>query len=162
VLIHLRSPLPMRHWLIALLAVLDAAALQLALNPSMPQGEARLCLRAGFTCLRELARIERISFDADPAPEARIGLGYEEFGYGIVRMRSQGYPMERTPEQAWPHFRGWRVNYESIVYELAYRLDAVPALWSGPRRRGMVPMDVVTPVDRRPDVSDQPEPGNPS
>ena len=35
---------------------------------------------------------------------------------------------------AWPHFRGWRVNYESLAYSLAWATDAVPALWSGPRR----------------------------
>jgi hypothetical protein len=45
-----------------------------------------------------------------------------------------GFPVERSAEEAWPHFRGWRVNYESLAYALARTTDAVPALWSGPRR----------------------------
>ena len=58
--------------------------------------------------------------------------------------------MERTPEQAWPHFRGWRVNYEGIVQELARRMDAVPALWSGPRRGTLAPLAPRTPLNRQP------------
>ena len=56
---YIRSPVPRRNWLVGLLSVMDAGALQLALNPSMPQGEARLAVRAGFSCLRELAQVER-------------------------------------------------------------------------------------------------------
>ena len=33
--------------------------------------------------------------------------------------------MQRTPDEAWPHFQGWRVNYELIAYDLAYRLDVL-------------------------------------
>jgi hypothetical protein len=31
-------------------------------------------------------------------------------------------------------FVGWRVNYERAAYAVAEAIDAVPALWSGPRR----------------------------
>src|ERR1700745_4180261 len=40
----------------------------------------------------------------------------------------------RSPEAAWPHFVGWRVNYEQAAYAIAAAIGAVPALWSGPRR----------------------------
>jgi hypothetical protein len=33
-----------------------------------------------------------------------------------------------------PVFCGWRINYEQVAYALADHIDAVPALWSGPRR----------------------------
>ena len=49
-------------------------------------------------------------------------------------MEAVGYPMEVSAEEAWPHFRGWRVNYEAAAYAIAYAVDAPPALWSGPRR----------------------------
>lgn len=49
-------------------------------------------------------------------------------------LRSVGYPVEHTAEQAWPHYRGWRLNYEDVAYRLAYAIDAPPALWSGTRR----------------------------
>jgi hypothetical protein len=65
-------------------------------------------------------------------------------------MRRQGFPMERTPEDAWPHFRGWRVNYENLAYRLAYDIDAVPAAWSGPRRTPAVILTPTTPKDRQP------------
>ena len=63
---------------------------------------------------------------------ASIQLSYEEFEAGVQRLLDVGFEIERSAEEAWPHFRGWRVNYEPIAYALAYRLDAVPALWSGP------------------------------
>jgi len=150
VLIHFRSPQPNRNWLIGLLAVMDAAALELSLNPSKPQGAIRIGLRGGFTCLREIARTERIPFDSDPDPDNDIHLTYEEFSQGIDMLRYSGYPIERSPEEAWPHFRGWRVNYEATAYALAYKIDAVPAPWSGPRRTPGQIVRVRTPVDRQP------------
>ena len=69
-------------------------------------------------------------------PTIRSTLTYDEFLVAVARLERAGYPMERTPEEAWPHFRGWRVNYESIAYELADRIDAVPAPWTGARHRG--------------------------
>jgi len=48
--------------------------------------------------------------------------------------------MTRKPEDAWPDFVGWRVNYESTAYQIAAAIDAVPALWSGPRRHPSHPI----------------------
>ncbi|HEY3866901.1 MAG TPA: hypothetical protein VGM10_01050 [Actinocrinis sp.] len=150
VLIHFRSPRSNRNWLIALLAVMDAAALELSLNPRTPNPDVRLALRAGFTCLRDIADVERIPYDPDPDPDGPIELTFEEFAEGISRLSFFGYPMQNTAEEAWPHFRGWRVNYEPTAYALAYRIDAVPAQWSGPRRTPSLQIDVQTPVDRKP------------
>jgi hypothetical protein len=151
VLIHFRSPQPNRNWLIALLAVMDAAAMELALNPgNRNSGAMRIGLRGGFTCLRDIAHMERIAYDSDPDPDSDIQLTYEEFSQGIDMLRYSGYATERTPEEAWPHFRGWRVNYESVAYALAYRIDAVPAPWSGPRRTPGQSVKVRTPSDRQP------------
>ncbi|MBS2963613.1 hypothetical protein KGA66_11180 [Actinocrinis puniceicyclus] len=151
VLIHFRSPQPNRNWLIALLAVMDAAALELALNPSnRDAGAIRIGLRGGFTCLRDIAHMERIPYDPDPDPDSDIQLSFEEFSQGIDMLRYGGYPTERSPEEAWPHFRGWRVNYEATAYALAYRIDAVPAPWSGPRRTPGQLVRVRTPRDRQP------------
>ncbi|MDX3071433.1 hypothetical protein ACIP98_07465 [Streptomyces sp. NPDC088354] len=150
VLSRFRSPQPNRNWLVALLAVMDAAALQLALNPGRPQAEARLALRAGFVCLRDIADIWRIPYEQDPSPETSIRLTYEDFAAAVAHAAANGYPLERTPEEAWPHFRGWRVNYEDLAYRFAYLLDAVPAPWSGPRRTLEETVMPITPVDRRP------------
>lgn len=159
VLIHIRSPRPHRNWLVGLVAVMDAAALQLALAPGMPQGHARLAVRMGFVCLRDLARTEGIAFDPDPDPDSSIELTYEEFTEAVARLRKAGFPVERDAPLAWPHFRGWRVNYEAISYALAYRIDAVPARWTGPRRSGQTPIAPRSPVNRQPGGSTGPSEG---
>jgi len=156
VLLDFRSPRANRNWLIALLAIMDAGALELAVNPSRADGQTRLAVRAGFSCVREIAKSERIPFDDDPNPDDPIGLSFAEFNQGIDMLRHVGYPMERTPQEAWPHFRGWRINYESTVYALAYQIDAVPAPWSGPRRRPGQRVTVRSPIDRRPTVPEPP------
>ena len=52
-LVRFRSPRPLSSWVTALLAVLDSAALFLALSPkSAPVIPARLCLRGGFLVLQ--------------------------------------------------------------------------------------------------------------
>ena len=150
VLITFRSPHPMRSWVVALLAVLDSAALRLALNPSARVSEARLCLRMGFTSLRDICRAMNIPFDPDPTPESELALTYEDFLRGVARLQAVGYPIERSPEEAWPHFRGWRVNYEHECYALARAVEAVPAVWSGPRRHSVEPMLPVPPPNRQP------------
>jgi hypothetical protein len=150
ILMRFRSPQPMSSWLIGLLAVMDSAALLLALAPSRERIEPRLALRMGFTALRQMASAVGIPVDHDPDPDADLQLTYEEFADGVQRMIDVGFEVERTAEQAWPHFRGWRANYESIAYSLAYATDAVPALWAGPRRWSHEPIPPVRPANRQP------------
>ena len=54
-LVYFRSPDPDASWLLSLLAVLDGAALHLALNPSAAPAEARPLLRVGYITMRQLA-----------------------------------------------------------------------------------------------------------
>jgi len=152
VIITFRSPHPLRSWALGLLAVLDSAALYLALSPKNAPTQARLCLRMGFTALRYIAEVSRIPFDPDPFPDDPIQLPYDEYLRGIERLREVDFPMERTPEEAWPHFRGWRVNYEAVAYELIDRMVAPPGPWSGERTRLRgVTIEPQRPADRRPD-----------
>jgi hypothetical protein len=148
VLIRFRSPQPLSSWLVGLLAVLDSAAMYLALCPSRERYEARACLRMGFTALRQIGVAVAVPVDFDPDPDQPIALSYDEFVVGVQRLEEVGFPIERTAEEAWPHFRGWRVNYESIAYALAWQMDAVPALWSGPRRWPGEPMPPQRPPSR--------------
>ena len=134
-LVRFRSPHLLSSWVTALLAVLDSAALILALSPEMaPTVPARLCLRSGFLCFRDVAQGLGIDIPEKPDPAQGISISYQEFLDAIERMREVDFPIERKPAQAWPDFVGWRVNYEQAAYALAYAIDAVPALWSGPRR----------------------------
>ena len=134
VLLWFRSPHPYRSWVIGLLAVLDAAALQLATQPLHAPSEARAFLRMGYMCLRDLARVVGLSFDSDPKPEDPVQLTEQNFQDALHHLADAGWPMERDAASAWIHFRGWRVNYESVAYRLADAVNAPPALWAGPRR----------------------------
>ena len=119
----------------SLLAVLDSAALFLALSPkAAPVVPARLCLRSGFLCFNRIARAMGFDIPEEADPEAGISLTYGEFLEAVDRMREVDFPIEREPAQAWPDFVGWRVNYEQAAYAIAAAVYAVPALWSGPRR----------------------------
>ncbi len=134
-LVRFRSPTPLSSWVTALLAVLDSAALFLALSPDMaPVVPARLCLRAGFLCFNRIARAMGFEVPDEADPDAGISLTYAEFLDAVARLREVGFPIKRTPEQAWPEFVGWRVNYEQAAYAVADAIYAVPAMWSGPRR----------------------------
>jgi hypothetical protein len=145
-LVRFRSPQPYSSWVIALLSVLDSAALILSLSPEeAPTVPARLCLRSGFNCLTRIARAMGMDVSLEADPEAGISLTYQEFLDAVHRMEEVGFPMPRDPADAWPEFVGWRVNYERAAYQIAEAIDAVPALWSGPRRNGLAPIPPIRP-----------------
>ena len=132
--------------MIALLAVLDSAALFLALSPkAAPVVPARLCLRGGFRCFGRIAQAMGFDVPDEPGPDATTSLTYAEFLDAVNRMREVGFPIERDPAEAWPDFVGWRVNYEQAAYAVAAAVYAVPALWSGPRRHPAKPIPPVRP-----------------
>ena len=119
-LVWFRSPSDEASWVTSLLAVLDSAALYLSLCPeTAPAVPTRLCLRSGLVCFSEVARSMGIKVHAEPAPGAAISLTYDEFFDAVVRLREVDFPIEREPEAAWPHFVGWRVNYEQAAYAIA-------------------------------------------
>lgn len=153
-LVRLRSPQPYGNWLVALIAVLDSAALFHALAPTRAPTSGRLLLRMGFTCLRQIADTVGLPYDPDPRPDTPIQLTYDEFEAGVRHITAAGFPIETSPQQAWPQFRGWRVNYESIAYNLCHTIHAVPALWTGPRRYGEVAVRPARPTVRTPDKPD--------
>ena len=150
-LVRFRSPQPLSSWVTSLLSVLDSAALFLALSPkAAPVVPARLCIRSGFLCFNRIARAMGFDIPLEPDPAAGIRLSYDEFLEAVERMREVDFPIERPPEEAWPDFVGWRVNYEQAAYAVAAAVYAVPAKWSGPRKH---PVEQIAPI--------RPEPGRP-
>ncbi|MGO8862226.1 MAG: hypothetical protein ACLQRH_15880 [Acidimicrobiales bacterium] len=151
-LVNFRSPRALSSWLTAQLAVLDAAALYLSLLPDAPGAvSARLCLRGGFSCLGTIARARGFAIPEEADPNDGISLTFEEFVEAIDRLASVGFPLERSNEEAWLDFVGWRVNYEAAAYAIARAIDAPPALWSGPRRHPIAPIPPLRPPTRRAD-----------
>jgi hypothetical protein len=133
-LLYFRSPDPRTSWILALLACMDAAAMHLALNPLTAPPSARPFLRMGVVCLRRLSKVSNLPYSQDPRPDDPISLTYEDFEFGVQRVLDVGWETERSGQSAWPHFHGWRANYESMAYQLASLIDAPPGPWSGTRR----------------------------
>jgi len=151
VLTRFRSPYALSSWLVGLVAVLDSAALWMSLSPgSAPKVECRLCLRMGFTALQAIGRAVGVDVESDPDPDAPLQLSYEEFAVGVERIVSAGFRVERSVQEAYPDFRGWRVNYEAVALALAQRTDAVPAPWTGSRRTRDASVAPVRPPNRTP------------
>jgi hypothetical protein len=150
-LVRFRSPKPLSSWVTALLAMLDSAALFLALSPkAAPVVPARLFLRSGFVCFNQIAGALGIDVPDEPDPNGHITLTYQDFLEAVDRMRGVDFPIERDPVDAWPDFVGWRLNYEQAAYSVAETLDVVPALWSGPRRNRTPPISPVRPQSGHP------------
>jgi hypothetical protein len=158
-LVWFRSPKALSSWVTSLLCVLDSAALMLSLNPSTaPVVPARLCLRAGFTCFQDVASAMGFAVVAEPDPSLGISITYEQFMDAIARLEEVDFPIERKAEDAWPDFVGWRVNYEQPAFDVAWAVDAVPALWSGPRRHAIPPIAPIRPpTGRPPDGKEKPK-----
>jgi hypothetical protein len=132
-LMWFRSPDPTRSWLLALVAMLDAAALHDSLSPSTAPRQARLCLQMGTNCLRSLAHALRIPHEPDPLPTTPIRLTEAEFMEGYDLLEEVGFPIERDRDDAWRQFSGWRVNYESVADALTRLVVPPPAPWLLPR-----------------------------
>src|ERR1700739_2196067 len=140
-LARMRSPRPLSHWLISLIAVMDAAALHLALTPSRePKLAARLSLRMGFVAIQQIATVMRLPVPEDPDPDGPVTVSFDEFRSATAMLREVGYPIEQTDEEAWPHFRGWGAHLGHGAMLMARELDAPPALWTGTRRWPSTPM----------------------
>ncbi len=140
VLTHFRGPRARNHFLIALLAIADAAALDIVLRPSMDHTDARLLLQQAASCLRDIAYpMRRIGTE-----EAHPRLTRSEFEDGCCRLAAVHYPAERSAADAWPAFAEIREWYAPIACQLLYWTVATPAPWSG-ERKGF------------PDVADWPE-----
>jgi hypothetical protein len=134
-LIYFRSRYPEQAWPLALLAVLDAAALHLSLNPESAPAETRPLLRVGYITMRSIAGTLGIEVSDDPHPDDPLVLTKADFDEAVQHLTEAGWTFERAPDEAWMHFRGWRVNYETAAHGIAAHLDLPPALWSGPRAR---------------------------
>ena len=136
-------PLPLAA---AVLVVGDLAARGTRLGRAHPFARARTGAdRAGQALPAQRVRMPEPGRPGDGHGRARGGRpGRRDHPdlRGVPRRPSPGwhevgFPITREAADAWPDFVGWRVNYESAAYQIAAAIDAVPALWSGPRRHAM-------------------------
>jgi hypothetical protein len=134
ILVYFRSPQPDRSWITTAGALLDAAAFWLTAVGDHPlDADAQLCIRAGYIALRHIAENTRIGFDADPRPDDPISITREEWEKEFQRMADAGMPMNADREAAWTAWKGWRVNYDRALLELARLVEAPLAPWISDR-----------------------------
>ncbi len=132
-LVHFRSQRPNSSWITCAGAVLDGAALSIALVDLPAQPQASVTLRAGFMALRSVAQYFGVPIDMNPAPNAPISIYREEFMLLCDDLASVGVPVREDREQAWRDFAGWRVNYDQALVALCALVDAPATPWSSDR-----------------------------
>lgn len=128
-----RSPASDRSWVTAAGAVLDAAALMSSAVDVPRTAEAQLCIRAGFLALRHIAGFFQMPYDPDPRPTDPISISRGEFDAACAELLAAGVPLIADRDQAWRDFAGWRVNYDTVLLQLAEITMAPYAPWSSDR-----------------------------
>lgn len=153
-LVFFRSQRPEQHWVPAAGALLDAAAMYVAcvdheqvrqpesiVRTTPPSGDAprvrvpkaELCIRAGYLCLREVARSLGLEHDTDPAPDDPIAIGRDEFDDAWDELADAGVPLVDDRDGAWRAWAGWRVNYDRALLALARFTLAPSTPWTSDR-----------------------------
>lgn len=127
-----RSPLPEHSWVNASGAVLDAAALVMAVVDTPFDVQAALCVRGGYIALRRIADFFTIPYDPDPKPADPISVSRAQFDRACEMLAEEGVPLKEAREQAWQDYAGWRVNYDTVLLALARLTSAPPAPWLSP------------------------------
>ncbi len=133
ILVHFRSPQPDRSWITAAGVLLDSAAFWLAGVEHVIDPDAQLCLRAGFLALRRIADGFGIAYDPDPAPDGPVSVTREEWDRAMAQLEEAGVPLAADRDQAWRDWRGWRVNYDTVLLGLARVTEAPPVPWVSDR-----------------------------
>lgn len=150
VLAHFRSTGSTRHWVVSLLAVLDAVALRAALNPEESDAATISLLSEGSVAFGVLAghsqsalenwRVQREAREALACTREvsaddleHAGLTRQEWSDAVDYLVRAGVGDEITWATAAPRFLALRSLYAAHGLDLARRLHAVPAPWSGQR-----------------------------
>lgn len=145
ILVHFRSPQPDRSWITAAGALLDGAAIWVACVDHVIDPDAQLTLRAGYLALRRIADGFRIVYEHDPPPDGPISIDRQEWEHAMDALAEAGVPVLTDRDQAWRDWRGWRVNYDTVLLALARVTEAPPVPWVSDRS----PIAVSCPPARR-------------
>ena len=132
-LVFFRAPQADHSWVTAAGAVLDGAALTISSVDVPHDVRADICIRAGYLSLRRIAEGYGISYERQPSPGDPISITRQEWDDAIDDLAATGVPIKADRDQAWIDFSGWRVNYDTVLLELADLTDAPYAMWSSDR-----------------------------
>ena len=133
ILAYFRSPVPERSWVTAAGTVLDAASLWVSAVEHPNDPDAQLCIRAGFLALQRIGGFFSIAYDVAPNRGDPITIDRHEFDAAVKDMAGTGMTLVDDLDEAWDSFRGWRVNYDTVLLNLARLVEAPPAPWVSDR-----------------------------
>ena len=128
-----RSPQGDRSWITAAGAVLDSAAITLSTVDLPFDFRAALCIRGGYIALRHICDFFRIPYNPNPSADDPISISRDEFDVMYEELVANGVPVKPDREGAWRDYRGWRVNYDTPLLELAALTMAPYAPWISDR-----------------------------
>lgn len=128
VLNHFRLPRSRHHWLLSLVAMMDAAALDLSMRTSAPP-EARLFLLSGVACIDDLANSLHISVEN----ERGVEVTEEDFSDAVTRLARDGYPCDERTADAWSSFSARRKAYADSACRILDTIVAPDAPWTNGR-----------------------------
>jgi hypothetical protein len=86
-----------------------------------------------YLSLQWIASSFGIPYATDPAPDDPISISRAEFESAYDEMVEAGITVKPDREQAWIAFSGWRVNYDTVLLNLARFVEAPPVPWVSDR-----------------------------
>lgn len=137
ILAFFRSPNGERSWVTTAGALLDGAALRLAVLNIPWNPQPALCIRSGYLSLTAVARHFGHDVPTHPSPTDPVSVTKEEFMEAYESLGERGVPVRPDREAAWNDYRGWRVNYDAALVALCDLTLAPSAMWSGDRVAGV-------------------------
>jgi hypothetical protein len=132
-LVFFRSISHRRSWVTGAGVILEAASLRSSTLDVPPNAQAQLCIRAGYLALRRIADYFAIPNDHDPSPGDPISIDRSEFEAVYDELASYGVPLRPDRDACWRDYRGWRVNYDTVLLALAGLTMAPYAPWISDR-----------------------------
>ena len=124
-----RSPKPHRSWVTASGVVLDSFALMASCIDEPHFRGLGVSIRAGYIALRSIGDFFRMDYPKEPQPTDLISIDRHEFDLAYDKMREGGIKLYADRDQCWRDFSGWRVNYDSVLRQLARITYAPYAMW---------------------------------
>jgi hypothetical protein len=126
ILLHFRLPRADSNWLSTFCAVLDAAALQLVLDPAVAPGPAQLWLRAGEACLVELRHTLRLE-------DVEAGVGREPSRESLEQAASEleavGWGVRPVDDAAFEEWCAIRTRYAGALTQIGSAVLAPGYPW---------------------------------
>lgn len=124
-----RSPKPERSWITASGVILDSFSLMVACIDKPFFKGIGVSIRAGFIALRSIADFFGLEYPQDPHSSDPISIDRYEFNRVYDELLAEGIPLYPDRDQCWRDFAGWRVNYDSVLRQLAEITYAPYAMW---------------------------------